>query len=382
MGPAGAVCNDAPRIIFETFLVGRWRRIERSLLTWHVRCTLTRMASTSAATIAARTLLSLSAGFFAGVVTARRRFQLAGKNALVTGGERGLGLEIARALADKGANVAIVARDLEAIERALEDLRGRCPPGVQLVGAQCNLLDKDSIERTLASVRALFGPIDVLVNNAGTIQVGPLDAMRPQDFEESMRLHCFAPLYTMLGVRDDMRERGGGRIANVSSIGGIVPVPHLLPYSASKFALMGLSQGMHTELSGDNIVVSTIAPGLMRTGSPPRAFFKGDHEKEYAWFAISDALPILSVASARAARRIVRAIELGEAHVVIGLPAKVAAFVEGVAPGVVARALTAANAALPSGTDPTTRMGLESDRLVPPSLAAITDRAAERNNEW
>jgi short-subunit dehydrogenase len=158
-------------------------------------------------------------------------------------------------------------------------------------------------------------------------------------------------------------------------------MPHLLPYGASKFALMGLSQGMHAELARDGIVVSTIAPGLMRTGSPPRASFKGQHAKEYAWFATSDALPLLSVASERAARRIVRAIELGEAHVVIGLPAKLAALAEGLAPGMVTRALTLANAALPSGVDPTPWMGLESDALVPPAIARATERAAVRNNQ-
>jgi len=330
----------------------------------------------------ARALFVLSAGLFAGVVASRRKFELAGKNALITGGGRGLGLEIARVLIEKGANVAIVARDAEELERALADLQSRGPAGTLIVGVPCDLREEESIAGMLATVRTLLGPVDVLVNNAGTIQVGPMDAMRREDFAEAMKLHCFAPLQTMLGVRDDMRARGGGRIANVSSIGGIVSVPHLLPYSTSKFALIGLSQGMHAELAQDGIVVSTIAPGLMRTGSPPRAFFKGDHEKEYAWFATSDTLPLFSVGSRRAARRIVRAIELGEAHVVIGLPAKLAAIVEGVAPGMVARALTLANVALPHGTDPTTRAGFQSDARISPEVARMTERAAARNNEF
>jgi short-subunit dehydrogenase len=219
------------------------------------------------------------------------------------------------------------------------------------------------------------------VNDAGAIQVGPLAAMTFADFEDAMRLHFFAPLQIILGVRDEMRARGGGRIANVSSIGGLVSVPHLLPYSASKFALVGLSQGMTAELARDRILVCTVAPGLMRTGSPRRALFKGDREKEYAWFAISDSLPLLSTPSDRAARRIVRALERGEPRVVIGLPAKVAAIANGLAPGLVTRALTVANALLPGGTDPRERPGFDSASPWAPSiLTTLTERAAARNN--
>lgn len=326
---------------------------------------------------------ALTAGLFASVPTSRRTFSFTGKNALVTGGGRGLGLEVARVLVARGANVAIVARDATEIRHAVDDLRDTSPnDDARIVGEPCDLRDGGAIRDMLERVRSRVGAIDVLVNNAGFIQVGPLDSMRVEDFEDAMKLHCFAPLRTMLGVRDDMRARGGGRIANVSSIGGIVSVPHLLPYSASKFALVGLSQGMHAELARENIIVSTIAPGLMRTGSPRRALFKGDHEKEYAWFAVSDSLPLLTVASSRAARRVVRAIERGEAHVVIGLSAKVAALASGVAPGAVVRALTVANAALPEGDDPIARAGFESESTVAPSvLTRSSDRAAMRNNE-
>src|SRR4051812_32790060 len=252
-----------------------------------------------------------------------RHFDLQGKNALVTGGSRGLGLEIARILVKKGTNVGLVARDGDELERAVEDLqRARTNDSVRVLAQPCDLRDPAAIDAMLDAVRANLGPIDVLVNNAGTIQVGPLDAMTLDDFDDAMKLHCAAPLRMSLWLRDDMRERGGGRIANVSSIGGIVSVPHMLPYSASKFALLGLSLGLRTELARDNVFVSTIAPGLMRTGSPRRALFKGDHEKEYAWFAISDSLPVLSVSSEHAAKRIVEAIEEGDAFVTIGLPAK------------------------------------------------------------
>lgn len=307
------------------------------------------------------------------------RYSLRGKHALVTGGGRGLGLEIARVLAERGASVTLVARDHVELERALDDVRALVP---QVRGITCDLRHADQIDAMLEKARAGLGPIDVLVNNAGEIQVGPLDAMRPEDFDSAMRLHCFAPLRTMLGVRDEMKARGGGRIANIASVGGLVSVPHLMPYCTSKFALVGLSQGMHSELAPDRIVVSTIAPGLMRTGSPRNASFKGDHEKEHAWFAVSDSLPLLSMSSRRAAKRIVAAIENGEANVVLGAPAKMAALMNGIAPNLTAQAMTVANALLPKGADPTPHFGFESEsRFAPSILTSLTESAAERNNE-
>ncbi|MDB4973501.1 MAG: Oxidoreductase, short-chain dehydrogenase/reductase family [Myxococcaceae bacterium] len=312
-----------------------------------------------------------------------RSFSWRDKNVLITGGTRGLGLEIARVLVCKGANVAIVARDAAEMGRAIVDLEQTGAAQLpRVTGEICDLRDGRAIDAMLASVQTKLGPIDVLVNDAGIIQVGPLDAMTLEDFEDAMKLHFYAPLRTMLGLRASMRARGGGRVANISSIGGLVSVPHLLPYSASKFALVGLSQGMRAELARDNIRISTIAPGLMRTGSPRQALFKGNQQAEYAWFAISDSLPVLSMSSGRAARRIVRALERGEPHVVLGLPAKVAALASGVAPGLVTRALTVVNALLPLGVDPVAQKGYDSEsKWAPSGLTALTERAATQNNE-
>jgi NAD(P)-dependent dehydrogenase (short-subunit alcohol dehydrogenase family) len=316
------------------------------------------------------------------VVRHRRRFELAGKNALVTGGGRGLGLEIARVLVSKGANVAIVARNPDEIELAVADLRERARPGVRLLGVVCDLKDVATGDTMLDVVRAELGALDVLVNNAGMIEVGPLDAMTLDDFEQAMQLHCFVPLRLMLAVKDDMRVRGGGRIANISSVGGVVSVPHLLPYSTSKFALTGLSRGMHSALAGDGIRVTTVTPGLMRTGSPRNASFKGDHRREFAWFTLADSLPLLSVGSKRAARLVVRALEQGEANLAIGWAAKLAGLLEGVAPNVTSRILELAAALLPQGNATRSLRGFESgSRLAPSLLTALNTRAEIRNNQ-
>ncbi len=308
-------------------------------------------------------------------------YTLRGRNALVTGGGRGLGLEIARALVARGADVAITGRDAAELDRALSQLRA-IREDAKLARIPCDLREGSAVGAMIESVRAELGPIDVLINNAGSIEVGPLDALRVEDFEDAMELHCFAPLRTMLAVREEMRRRGGGRIVNIASIGGHVAVPHLLPYSASKFALVGLSRGMHSELAKDGIAVCTVSPGLMRTGSPPRAHFKGDHAKEYAWFSISDSLPLLSMSSARAAERIVVAIERGEAEVVLGMPAKVLALAGGVAPALVARALVVAASLLPGGSDSRKLEGSQVDSSAwVKLLTTLTTEAAVANNE-
>ena len=181
-----------------------------------------------------------------------------------------------------------------------------------------------------------------------------------------------------------MRRRGEGRIVNIASIGGKISVPHLLPYSASKFALVGLSEGLRAELSKDGIVVTTVCPGLMRTGSPRNADFKGRHRAEYAWFSISDALPGASMSAERAARQIMAACRRGDAEIVLSLPASVAVKIQGVAPGLVSRVLGWTNRLLPraGGIGSRSAKGRDSQSAWSPSLLTVlNERAARRNNE-
>ncbi len=229
-----------------------------------------------------------------------------------------------------------------------------------------------------------FGQIDVLVNNAGTIAVGPMDVMTVEDYEQAMRVHFWGPLYAVLAVLPEMKRRGTGRIVNVSSIGGKISVPHLLPYSASKFALVGLSEGLRAELREDGILVTTVCPGLMRTGSPRNASFKGRHEAEYAWFKISDSLPLTSINARRAARQIIDAARHGDSEVVLTVQAKAAALFHGVFPGLTADILGLVNRLLPEAGGIGTRRakGRASESELSRSwLAALTDRAAEENNQ-
>ena len=222
------------------------------------------------------------------------------------------------------------------------------------------------------------------MNNAGVIQVGPLETMTVEDFEASMATNFWGAVYTTLAALPVLRAAGRARIVNIASIGGKISVPHLLPYSASKFALVGFSEGLRAELAPTGILVTTVCPGLMRTGSARNASFKGRHRAEYAWFAISDALPGLSIDAERAARRIVAACRAGSPEVILSLPAQVIARAHGLLPGVTVEALALAARLLPGAGGIGTRAarGWESESAAAPSwLTRLGDEAARRHNQ-
>ena len=308
-------------------------------------------------------------------------YELRGKTVLVTGGSRGLGLVLAREFANQGARVAICARDAEELQQAVDDLEQR---GAEAMAIACDVTNVTDVENMMNHIRERFGKIDVLVNNAGTIQVGPMEVMNHQDFEQAMNTHFWGPLNTILAVVPEMRERHDGRIVNISSIGGKIGVPHLVPYSASKFALVGLSKGLNAELRKDGIAVTTVCPGLMRTGSPRNANFKGKHREEYAWFSISDSLPVTSIKAERAARQIVDACKQGRAELIITVQAKLAVTFDAMFPELSAEMLALVNRFLPGpgGIGERTAKGRDSKSSWSPSwLTRLTEEAAMNNNE-
>jgi len=236
------------------------------------------------------------------------------KIALITGGSRGLGLEIARQICAQEGKVALIARDAEELARAKSEL-DRFATDVLTI--QCDLLESAQIQSAVQQALQHFRKIDILINNAGIIEIGPLAHMQLKDFDRAMRVHFWAPFILQLLIVPHMRAIGGGRVVNISSIGGRVAVPHMAPYSASKFALTGFSDAMRPELACDNIYVTTVTPGLMRTGSHVYATFKGDHAAEYMWFDWSRKIPLASISAERAARKILRACQRGKPSLVI-----------------------------------------------------------------
>src|SRR5688572_15832632 len=155
------------------------------------------------------TLLLAAAGlgvFFAARTAVRfsRRFDFGGKTVLITGGSRGLGLLLAREFLDEGANVAICARDSAELERAKAALRGVGRRG-RVVTIACDVTDNGQGGQMVREVVAELGSLDVLVNNAGTITVGPMETMTLADYEEAMKTHFWTSLYTTLAALPVMR---------------------------------------------------------------------------------------------------------------------------------------------------------------------------------
>jgi short-subunit dehydrogenase len=322
----------------------------------------------------------------ASVLIARRlrfssSYSLQGRTVLITGGSRGLGLALARQMALEGSRLVICGRDTASLERAAASLANT---GAEVLAVPADVTDAGSVADMVQAVRQRFGHIDVLVNNAGVIEVGPANAMTVGDYEEAMATNFWGMLYPTLAVLPDMRARRSGRIVNITSIGGKLGIPHLLPYSASKFAAVGFSQGLRAEVAGEGIKVVTVCPGLMRTGSPRNAIFRGQHRSEYAWFSISDALPGLTISAESAARRIVAACRRGDAEVLFPLPAKVAAVVNAVAPGLTGGLLALVDRFLPraDGARSGRRKGADSQSWLSPSwLTRLGDRAARKYNQ-
>ena len=266
------------------------------------------------------------------------------KIALITGGSRGLGLEIARQLCSRGAKVALLARDNEELSRAKNDL-DRFKTDVLTV--QCDLLDSAQIQSAVQQTLQHFRRIDILINNAGTIEVGPLAHMQLKDFDRAMRLHFWAPYILYFLVVQHMRTKGGGRIVNISSVGGRIAVPHMVPYSASKFALTGFSDSIRAELAHDKIYVTTVTPGLMRTGSHVHATFKGDHAAEYRWFNASRKIPLASISMERAARKVLAACARGKAVLVMPFSTYFLIAANAVIPNLMAAAMRTFSRSLP-----------------------------------
>ncbi|KUG08688.1 SDR family NAD(P)-dependent oxidoreductase [Solirubrum puertoriconensis] len=312
----------------------------------------------------------------------RGSYDLRGKVVLITGGSRGLGLVLARQAAAEGARVAICARDTDELERARKEL---LTEGTEILTLARDLSDEAEVRTMVAEVRNELGPIDVLINNAGIITGGPLEHMDVRDYQESMDIHFWAALHAMYAVLPDMKRRRGGRIINIASVGGKVSVPHLAPYCASKFALVGLSEGFRAELLRYGVYVTTVCPGLMRTGSPRQAIVKGQHLLEFAWFMVADSLPVLTVSAEYAARQVWNAARRGDAELILGMPAKIISLLHGIAPGTVANMLSMVNRALPGTTGEIgdeRRRGFESESPVTKSwLTTLTRKAEKENNE-
>jgi short-subunit dehydrogenase len=312
----------------------------------------------------------------------KRAFFLRDKVVFITGGSRGLGLAMGEEFAHRGARIAICARDPEELDRARQTIV-REAVGAEVKTFICDVSDRDQVESTVQRVQNHFGSIDVLVNNAGVTAVGPIENQTIADFEETMKVNFWSQVYATLAALPGMRRHGEGRIVNITSIGGKVSIPHLLPYCCSKFAAVAFSEGLRAELANTGVKVVTVAPGLMRTGSHINAEFKGKHSQEFTWFSLSGTNPMTSINVARAAKQIVDATVTGRAELIISWQAELLARFHGLAPGLTTEILGLVNRTLPSaGESGEKRKGKDSHNVVTKSpLTALGRMAAKRYNQ-
>jgi len=325
----------------------------------------------------------VAAAIAARSATRPRAADMRGDVVLITGGSRGLGLAMAREFARLGCRIAICARSVEELEAARASL---IDLGAEVAAIPCDITNNDQVLELVRRVRTRFGRIDTLVNNAGIIRVAPIENMTLRDFEEAMAVMFWGVVYPTLAVLPEMRERGRGRIAAITSIGGKVSVPHLLPYCCAKFAAVAFCEGLRAEMAQHGVKVTTIAPGLMRTGSYRKAEFKGKQHHEAAWFSLAATLPFVSMGAERAARQVVRAIRLGESEKILTTQATLMARFNGAFPGLVPDMLGAVNRFLPGTTADRESIltGAEAEASQGGLFRAFTTlgrRAARRLNE-
>jgi short-subunit dehydrogenase len=248
-------------------------------------------------------------------------------------GARGLALAMARRYVDEGARVWLVARSMDELAQAADELTAR---GGWVRTICADIRRPDHVSRVVDTVVTAGQPIDVLVNNAGTLEVGPVEHAKLEDFQDAMATHFWGPLDMIRASLPHMRRGGSGRIVNIASVGGRIAVPHLAAYTASKFALVGLSEALRAELRKEGVLVTTVTPGLMRTGSYVGVKLRGRHPDELRWFTAMSATPLTSMRADRAAGKIIQACREGRATITPGVQAKLAVMLHALAPNVYA----------------------------------------------
>lgn len=316
------------------------------------------------------------------MLVARAATDLQGLIAFVTGGSRGLGLCLARELAQAGCRVAIAARDPRELEAAVQDFEGR---GVEVLALVGDLGHEETAAGMIRQVVAHFGGLDLLVLNAGEQVVAPLEDLTSEDFVRAWHHNLLTAVYPTLAALPLMQARGQGTLVYLDSLAGRVPAPHMLPYAVAKAGLRALAHGLVVELAGRGIEVLTVVPGFLRTGANAHTRFGGQAHREFTWFSLAESLPGLSLDAERAARRIVQAIRHRERELTLGAWAAALGWLHDDFPrstlaglGLVARMLPG-----PGGGGTARQLGLElATPLAPGWLTRMNNEAAVRLNQY
>ncbi len=189
---------------------------------------------------------------------------LEGKIAVVTGGTRGIGYAIVKAFLEEGASVALFGSRQETVDKAMDSLKAEYADA-SVIGLAPNLSSYEEVEKAMAEVKAHFGKIDILINNAGVSAREPIYNYDPAAFDKVINLNVNSVFYCSKAVVPYMKEQGGGSIVNTSSMVSLYGQPSGCSYPASKYAVNGLTKSLAKELGKDNIRVNAVLPGVTRT---------------------------------------------------------------------------------------------------------------------
>lgn len=312
----------------------------------------------------------------------RRTLDFRGRVVVISGGSRGLGLVLARQLALSGAKIALIARDADELERARLEIAA--------LGASCfvvaaDISDESAATAAIEAIAAHYGALDALINNAGVMQIGPISHMKDADFESAMKLHFWAPLWLCRAATPHLEASGNGRIVNIASVGGRIAAPLMAPYIASKFALVGLSDSLRNELGARKILVTTVCPGGMRTGSHVQIGFKGAPEAEYGILKHLIAMPGGAIEVDAAAKVIIDAMRHGDPSVTFPFPIHLAALGYAAFPNLAGALIRFVTGFAPQSNNrngDSQIIGHDLENELPPSkLTHLADRAVAANNE-
>lgn len=239
---------------------------------------------------------------------------LKGKTAFITGGASGLGLAMAHAFGEAGMQVMLADIEQDALDKAVVELSER---QIKVAGVPCDVAVRQSVQEAAAKTVETFGKVHVVCNNAGVGAGGPIDQVKPADWDWILAVNLMGVVYGMETFLPLVRQHGeGGAFVNTASMAGMISPPGMEPYCATKFAVVAMSEGWAGQLAPENINVSVLCPGFVKTrinqsGRTRQAQYGGPVDSPVA----ADSLVNSGIDPERVGRRVLEAVRAKERYI-------------------------------------------------------------------